>query len=348
VEGTKAMTGKDKAMTRKNNKDITCKIALIVAILMFATSCTGGQTTGGDGYSATIIRVNQTGTYSTSIIQVLMLTGILEKHLPDDVTVEWTNVSSSPNIRDAMITGHIDIGTQALPSLISALENDFPITVLSSSVMQASVLFSARPDIQSVEDLYKADKIALRTIGSVSHLALMLVCQEVFGNARMVDDRIVAMGYEDMLASVETSDLLDCVAITFPEILNTERIDKLFPILDFSQISERYNLRHFIVTSDDFFHNNPALIEAFYQALREVVEFINEQPDETARLLAEFYGNIDQEAIVNQIKRAPPVLEISESAYDKIAELLFEIGQIDDPPRKFATLHNYGSIPRVP
>lgn len=323
------------------------RISVILLATMILSSFSGCAGIDSEkGYDADTIRIQYATSYGSAVAQVLMSTGTLDDLLPNDVSVEWVNINGGTNARDALAAGKIDIGHFAEPTAISALENDLPFVILSNSILAPAHIYTNRPDIHSIDDIGTGDKIALTSIGSSIHLALMLICKENYGDAARFNNNLVVMQRTDAFASISSSNELACIITVFPYNIRSDETEGLTPILDFMPTVKAYDLGQFVSANSDFYNNNPVLIEAFSKAYQQTVDFINENPEEAANILAEFYGDIDAADIEEQLIAAPPRLEISESSYDKVAELMYEVDIIPNSPKKFAELPNYDNIPR--
>jgi len=326
-------------------------VTLIIGLFLVALSlsaCSGNETGVTDGYESNKIRLNYGASYASVVPQLLMLRGTLEQMVPDGVTVEWISSGRSADVRDALVTDRIDIGTFSSPGVIAAIANGFPINILCNSAQQTCIIYSSNPDVRSLEDINQTSKISTQSIGGAYHLALMFVGKELFGDARKFDVNLLNMAYADMFATVETSNMLDAAIVGFPYTLMADEIDKMHPIFDLTPTLMEYNISSFTAASESFYSNNPLLVEITLRAFKETMDFLVEHPGESARILSDFYGDIDADSIEEQIRSLPPQLEISESAFDKVAELMFEVGIIPNQPKKFAELPNYNSILKVP
>jgi NitT/TauT family transport system substrate-binding protein len=318
----------------------------VLAVLLTGCAKSNGESTEKD-YKSTVIRVQYTNAYGSAVPQILMFNKYLENSLPEGVTVEWVNINSGTDVRDALVAGQIDIATMATPSVIAAIENGLPLEVISGSAVLSGILYSHNPEIRGLADIKAGDKVSLINIGNSQHLALMLACKEQLGAAGKLSDNLVSMQYADVFASLASSDELDCAVMGFPNLKKADAIETLEPILDLTPILREYNIGNFTIVNEKFLDENPYLIEVFSKAFNEAVEYINQESAAAAQLLADFYGEIDAADIVEQLKSAPPKLEISESAYDKVAALMYEVGMLDHAPKKFSELPNYASIPKT-
>ena len=330
------------------NKRKKCLLAVLLTSIFISVGSNCAEHPNGEGYQSQKIVINNGAAFAMPAMQLLMITGWLEEMLPEGVIVEWVDISGSTNARDALITRQSDIGCIALPALVLAIENGLPVTIMFGSVIQSGVLYSARPEIRHLDDLRDTDKIAILAMGSTGHLALMITSKELYGNVEEFNGNIVTMQHPDMLTTVETSDILSGIIFGFPNTIRANRIPKLAPIYDFSNVSKEYNLGHFIVANEEFYSNNPVLIEIVNQAYRRAYDFIIGNPDEAAEMLVNVFNDIDVADIAWQLKEEPPFLKISESAYERVANLMYEVGMIPNPPKPFSSLPNYDSIPKVP
>ena len=69
--------------------------------------------------------------YASAVFQIAKEKGLFEKYLPENVKVEWTTLSSASDIRDAMVSGDIDIGTPGIMAYMTAIDNDMLLSLMS-------------------------------------------------------------------------------------------------------------------------------------------------------------------------------------------------------------------------
>ena len=332
---------------------LALSVVLIVTLsLLIITACMGesGRVSVTDnGYEASTIRLQYGTAYMSAVPQLLMLTEILEEMLPDDVSVEFINIQASPDARDALVSNNLDIALLPMPTFIAAIENDLPLVMLSTTVVQSCIVFGVEPNIRSMDDLNAQSKIALISKGGAFHLALMLETLFRYGDAERFENNIIPMQSVDQLASVQSSfNELDAITIGFPLIATASDIDTLNVIADLTPVMVDNDLSSFMVTSNTFSERNPFLVQIINEAIREIKTLMIEKPAEAAMILSDYYDNVSVEDVEIQIRSAPPRYEISESAYNRVAELMYEVGIIPNPPKPFSSLPNYDSIPKVP
>jgi hypothetical protein len=119
-------------------------------------------------------------------------------------------------------------------------------------------------------------------------------------------------------------------------------------ILDLTPYSERLGVGYWWVVSQSFYDNNPEYIDAFYNALQDAVDFIHNQPDEAAAVMQEIWPTYSIEEIKVIFEESNTRVEISESAYNKLANFMYEIDLLENPPKPLSELPNYDSLPLIP
>lgn len=315
---------------------------LCAAMLALCCACTQGG--GGDGYKAERVRIQISDSYGTAIAQILMRTGLLEELLPKNVEVEWVTVIGGTAARDALATGSLDIAHLADPVVIGAIENGLPVTLLARSVVSCGQVWGCREDIGGVEDIGPGDKLATTSLGSINHLSLMLYCRDTYGDPAMLNNNLIVMERADSMAAMATSRELAGVITSFPYNLRAEEVAGARMVLDLTPVMKQYAIGSYVAANRDFCADNPALVEAVEEAYRRTIEFMNESPQEAAGILAETYADISIEDIEDQLRAIPPVYEISETSYDTVAGLMYEVGILAEPPTPFAQLPGHGEM----
>jgi len=322
------------------------KVIVFLAVLTCLASLMGASNVVSQekGYSRETIVINDSNTYLSCVQLVIRLKGLMEKYLPDGVTVEWTYVATSADIRDAVIANRVDIASIAVPSVIVSLENHLPLVIISGTAGSPIYLYSNNPEIKTFQDITKNSRISTLNKGSATHLSFLAKCKEVFGDPTIYDNNLVAMPNAEALASLETSNELDCAMFVIPSTVRANEISKITLIEDLTPIMLDYNMTSYFVTNEKFFKENPVLIEAFRKATHDSVEFINNNTKEVAVLLGEVF-DIDPVYIEEALLICPPRLEVS--GYDKTANLMYEAGILSETPMKFIDLSYYNEIPKA-
>jgi ABC-type nitrate/sulfonate/bicarbonate transport system substrate-binding protein len=272
---------------------------------------------------------------------------LLQKHLPEDITVEWQNIDVQTDMRDAVAAGKVDIAVLPTSQLIIANSSGIPLVPISDFVAFRTALYSHHDNIKSLDDIGPGDKISAASFGNVSHTSLQFYCDEIYGDPLRYDSNILPMSYADMWASVESSNDLSAALIGFSDSLRADASNKLAMIADLSPYSTKNCLGSIAMTTAAFYNNNPAYIEAYRKAAKEAVDFVINDTHEAAILLANHW-EYDVAIIEKELTDLPPYYEISESGYDALAAFMYKMGSIKSEPKKFSDFPNYADVPKAP
>jgi NitT/TauT family transport system substrate-binding protein len=328
--------------------------AILMGALLFTLASCGTKRASeetqpaGNDYKARTVRIAYTESYTSVIPQLMQSKGFLENKLPDDVKVEWRVIPSGADVRDALISDNLDFGIMGKGISIPAIENGVPVMIMSDNPFMTIGLFSGNDSIKSLDDISGQNKIATLALGTTTHFSLIATAKELYGDAaRFGDDHFTMLTLADTMIALENKSV-DCALVNFPFDIAAKKINGVHEILDLTPYSQKYGITGNFTVRQGFYEENPALVDIMYSAMEETKNYANSNPAEAARILAEFYGNVDAADIENQIRTVPLTIEVSESAYDNFADLLYELGKIPNPPKKFSELPNYDRIPKKP
>ncbi len=90
---------------------VVLAIIIIAVIVAAVVSQNNNNEENGQVAERTVVINYNPDNYASAVFQIAKEEGLMEKYLPEGVTVEWTTLSSASDIRDAMVAGDIDIGT---------------------------------------------------------------------------------------------------------------------------------------------------------------------------------------------------------------------------------------------
>lgn len=324
-------------------KKNVCVTMLLIGALLCVTSC-GKREADPAEFNVAMMRE---ALYASQIHIVMKEEQLIEKYVPEDVSVNWSIIASNDEQRDSLSTGDLDSATMATTSFIAAYENGLDMVPLASfnefEDSESILLYSCRDDIKSMDDLTMEDRIAIvGTIGGATHMAFMMACEERFGDALYFEANTVTMSYSDVLAVASTSDELAATVIAFTPGVS---------VLPESGLTHIENITRDALTISvmkrDFYESNPELAEAYRKAFIEASEFIVEHPEDAAVHLASYWEGCTVEQIVEYLKTRPHTYKISETSYDATAQFMYRNGMIDHEPSPFSAFANYDSIPKV-
>jgi NitT/TauT family transport system substrate-binding protein len=210
---------------------------------------------------------------------------LLERRLPG-VDIEWRQLTSGPVIRDAMVAGQMDIGSGGVGPFIQAVDKGLDWKTLGALNEMPLYLNCARDDIKSLKDVRPTDRIAMPAPGSMQHVVLQMEAEKELGDAKKLNQQIVAMSHPDGTAALLSRREITCHLTSPPyqyEQLRDKGIHKVFDSYRTAGGPHTFNL---VWASEKWVKANPKLAHAFVEALKEATEFVNARPAEAARLYA--------------------------------------------------------------
>jgi len=254
--------------------------ALLIAVLAGAPLALPAGSRADDAKQLRIVK--QPGLGYLELI-VMREQKLLEKRLPG-VELEWRQLTSGPVIRDAMLAGQLDIGSGGLGPFIQAIDKGLDWKTLGALNEMPLFLNCARADIRSLKDLKPVDRIAMPAIGSIQHVVLQMQADKELGEAKRLNQQVVAMSHPDATAAILSKREITCHLSSPPFQYEQLRDPGVHKVLDSYQVAGGPHTFNLTWASDKWVKANPRLARAFVEALKEATDFINANPAEAARL----------------------------------------------------------------
>ena len=138
-------------MNRKSILVIVILAVIIVAIIasVVLQNNKGDENSQGVAQERTVVINYNPDNYASAVFQIAKEEGLMEKYMPEGVKVEWTTLSSASDIRDAMVSGEIDIGTPGIMAYMTAIDNGMPLTLMSFYGYATVMAYTNQDDINS-------------------------------------------------------------------------------------------------------------------------------------------------------------------------------------------------------
>ncbi len=314
--------------------------AIVICIILSVAVC-GVMACGNS--EKRIVCIAQTGVYVSATAQIMREKKILEKYLPEGVQIEWSQIATGPDLREAVVSKQADIADFSLMTYIAAYENGLPLTLLSFSGSTPIKLYSNDETIISVDKFSNESKISITNKSTNLHIAFLAYCKEVLGDTMQYDDCLSPIPAADAIASLQTSSDYQGAVFSFPMMIKAEENKKLKLLADMTEVIQKYSIGDAFVIHSDYLKENRDIAEAFLKAQDETLEFISKNPQETAEILSSLY-NVEPGKILEVLKTMPPNNKLI--GYDKQAELMYEAGILKKEAAKFETIPNYEGIPK--
>lgn len=245
--------------------------------------------------------------------------GWLEEALePEGVTVEWVQSAGSNKANEALRGGAIDVGSTAGSAALLARSNGSPIRAVDifSQPNWAALVVRGDSDITSPADL--AGRSVAATTGTDPYFFLLQTLEEAGVDAASVT--IQNLQHADGRTALDTGQVdawsgLDPIMAA----AEAESGDKIiYQNVDFNSYG-------FLNANEDFLEASPDLAQSVVNAYERARAWAQENPDETAAILAEVAGIAPE---VAQTTLARTTLDLDPVPGDAQRAVLEEIGPI--------------------
>jgi len=283
---------------------------------------------------------------------------LIEKHAREaglgNLRVTWSRFPSGPAMHEALITGLLDFAAGGVAPLVRIWEktqgkqNVRGVVALESMPMYLNTI---NPDVKSLADISKQDRIALPAIrDSIQAVILQMAAAATFGDAayNRLDPMTVSMAHPDAMDALLGNSAGGITAhFTSPPFqyqeLKDKRVRRILSSYDVLGGPATFNL---VWTRSQFYEDTPKTYAVVVAAIREAMSFINRDPVAAAKIyLLQSGSSMSVEDIVEIIN--DPLIEytITPKSVMKIARFMHKTGAIESPPGDwrdlfFANLHN--------
>ena len=271
--------------------------------------------------------------------------GLFEKYMPEDVTVEYTFITSGSEMRDALVTGQVDFSAMSSLSLVTSLQNGFPLSYVSYLGCGLYQLFARDENIQSMMDLNSSHKIVVSSIGSSTHIAVLMGALVDGKDPSEFDNSMITMTSSDALTALTSGTAgVDAVILPFPVLLTAWQDDNIHLVRDFSDVITEYGLGSLFCTRQDFIEENPDIVSAVDKALNEAVDILSNNPETAIQIMMEVYEDCDHDTAKEIIDFYVDTSWAGIGEYDKLMSVLYEQGILEQPAELFENIPKYEAI----
>jgi NitT/TauT family transport system substrate-binding protein len=229
---------------------------------------------------------------------------LLEHHLADaglsNVNVEWRQFPGGNPMNEGLLSGSLDIVSGGTTVFITLWSKAKGITAVKAvgAVSALPLWFMTRdPNVHSLTDLSEHDKISVTTVKvSVHAILLQMAAAKIWGpaDAGRFDPLTVTMPHGDAAAALisGTSEINNHFSAPPFQYMEAKAagVRKITSAEEILGAPATYMVAY---TTEKFRADNPKTYAAFVAALRESLDFINNDP----RAAAEAYLDASRDAI---------------------------------------------------
>ncbi|MCR4746140.1 MAG: ABC transporter substrate-binding protein [Lachnospiraceae bacterium] len=272
------------------------KTALVMTIMMVAVSILAGC--GKTEQAQTPKEINVAYQYSLGYAPFIVMKdlNLVEKAYGDDITVNWVQMNNGSEISEALVSGDLDVGAMGVPVAVTGIQAGSPYKIAFGMSSQPYAIVTSNENINSLSDISDSDQIAIVNINSMQHVILAMAAKAELGDAHALDSRLTVLnnadGYEAMISGVVSCHMV-ISPYNFLEVNNSEV--EMHEIDAISNVWDKNNTAIVGVIAEEMKNDEPEVYDAFIEAYNEATAFIEENPTDTAKYLAEGYDASEED-----------------------------------------------------
>ena len=274
--------------------------ALLLSISMTLSFAACGTGESEDVTAAKEITIAYQGGIGYAPVHILEEKGLIQENYDGEVTVTFVKLDSGAAINEGIIGGTIDIGCMGLAPAVSGVAAGIPYKAISNLCSQSHGLMSNDPAITKLSDITSGDKISLVNTGYIQHILLAMAAEKEFGDPHALDNNIQAMSHAEGMASLESGTVK--LHLTSSPFIYQERDSGKYTEL--AEIREVWpsGSTFLVAMAADSLAQDAALFEAVNKAFAQAIAFLNENPEETVQIEAE-YLQLDAETVTGYLNQ---------------------------------------------
>lgn len=238
--------------------------------------------------------------------------GLLEKHAAEaglELSTEWLRFTGGSGMNEALLSGNLDIaagGVGPMLTIWARTQSNMQIKGIAALESMPLYLVTTDPEVQSLADFNRSHKIALPAVKtSIQAITLQMGAEKFLGEGQhgALDAFTVSMGHPDaQLAMLGGQSEINAHFGAPPFQQQELKDERAHKVLDSFEVLDGPHTFNLIWAKTKFIENNPQVTAALMGALEESITFINENPDEAAKIWAGAEAtNLSHEEIVELI-----------------------------------------------
>lgn len=224
--------------------------------------------------------------------------GFLEQELPD-VAIRWQQFGGPTAIRESMLNGDVDFGFMGVAPVLIGIDNGMEWKYAAGISSNEVAIVTSRPEIKTLADFTKEDRIAILSPGCTQHILLCMLAEQQLGDPMALDGQLVSMSHPDALQALLSGTEITAHVAT-PPYLQQELEAGMSVMATGEEIMGRPFTFISCVAMTQFYEEHRELYDGFIRALERSIEYLNQNMEECVRILAPVYG-ISEEALLEQM-----------------------------------------------
>ena len=259
--------------------------------------------------------------------------GLIEKAYDGDIKVNWKEMNNGSEITEALTAGSLDVGCVGVPVAVTGIKAGSPYRIAFGISAQPYAIQTNNPDIKSLKDITKKDQIGITNINSQPHILLAMWAKNELGDAHALDGNLTVLSNPDGYSSI-VSGAVSCHMVISPfnfmETASKEKAIHEIPVD--SSVWADDNTALVAIATQSLKNDRPEVYEALIQAADDADQYIADQPEEVAKILAKDYDASDEE-ILSWMQDSRSSYVTSIKGVMQMAKFMEDEGFIEEAPK---------------
>ncbi len=274
---------------------------------------------------------------------------LIEKHahalgLPD-LKVNWTVLSGAAAMNDALLSGSLSFGTGAAPALILLWDKTHnsanPVRGIGAIASMPTYLNTREPRIHSIRDYTSKDRIALPSV-KVSNAAIVLemAAAKTWGLDQFarLDPLTVSLGHPDAVAELLGNGEISSHFASPPYQVFELRDPRVHTVLNSVEIMGDSSLTD-VWTTQRFVRDNPTVVQAVFDAMREAVDTVNRDKNAAADLYLRLsHDKISKADLMTVLDDKHTIFSLAPAGTMAFAQFMHQVGTTKSEPASWQDL----------
>ena len=302
---------------------------LIVCIMLFTLAFTG--CTNDETETKEIVLADQFG-LAYAPLEIMKEMRFLEAALAESgletVQVSWKKFGNTTAIREAMLSGDLDVGFVGIPPFLLGKDNGMDWKIISGLSESKVALVTKDPAIQSLADLSNQQKIILPQPGSIQHILLQMASKDQLGDANAFDDQIIALAHPDGVTAFTAGDQSQLHFTTPPYLQEDLKNQDARELID-GKACFGEDFTFIVGICQASLYEDSKVYDALLKALDYSMDYMAENPEETINILAEVY-EYTPEALKAFLSEDQMTFTTEVKGIDRFVEFMVETGALKE------------------
>ncbi|HVC10723.1 MAG TPA: ABC transporter substrate-binding protein [Burkholderiales bacterium] len=283
-------------------------------------------------------------------LMVMQADGLIEKQAKaaglGELKVHWVKFAGSNVANDALLAGRLQFAAVGVPPLItmwSKTRGNLDVKGVAALDTMPFYLNMRNPNVKSIKDLTDKDRIALPAVKvSVQAVTLQMAAEKAFGRADVhkLDRLTVSMKHPDGLAALlspasEIDGHFGSPPFQYEELAHPG----IHTVLNSYDVLGGPATFVVVWATSGFRAANPKVYLAFVNALKQAVDFINNNKEQAAEIyLKVSHDKASKESILKMLNDPLIQFGLTPKNTMKYADFMYQIGSIKVKPRSWKDL----------